>query len=276
MAPSVGTRPCASTQAPRLGGYDVDMRPTSVADKELGTVLPQHVVETLPGLPDKLPNKLETGVGTFIIDYDNCKGGPTALKLNEYGWTKWLINHPKYLENPLYIFGESYAGIIIPLVVNEIYNGAEARDKPVLNMKSAKVNCHGNYVTVDPDNDLCRNALEKINQEDNVWLAHTWANDKSVQKALNVREAITRSSHIKSARILIFSGDHDMMAPHTSTEKWIESLNVPIKSDWRPWFVEGQIGGYTVQYAQGDYDLTYATIKPWLKPHLQKQQLCLL
>ncbi|KAK4384429.1 Serine carboxypeptidase-like 1 [Sesamum angolense] len=25
------------------------------------TVLPQHVVETLPGLPDKLPNKLETG-----------------------------------------------------------------------------------------------------------------------------------------------------------------------------------------------------------------------
>ncbi|KAK4392659.1 hypothetical protein Sango_2043700 [Sesamum angolense] len=30
--PSVGTRPCASTQAPRLGSYDVDMRPTSVAD----------------------------------------------------------------------------------------------------------------------------------------------------------------------------------------------------------------------------------------------------
>ncbi|KAL0359845.1 UNVERIFIED_CONTAM: Serine carboxypeptidase-like 18 [Sesamum angustifolium] len=129
----------------------------------------------------------------------------------------------------------------------------------------------------------------------NVWLAHTWANDKSVQKALNVREgpiipwtrcnmSLSRSKpgpsgiipYIKnvastigyhqkftnrSARILIFSGDHDMMAPHTSTEKWIESLNVPIKSDWRPWFVEGQIGGYTVQYAQGDYDLTYATIK---------------
>ncbi|KAL0291058.1 UNVERIFIED_CONTAM: Serine carboxypeptidase-like 17 [Sesamum calycinum] len=202
-------------------------------------------------------------MGTFIIDYANCKGGPTALKLNEYGWTKWLINHPKYLENPLYIFGESYAGIMIPLVVNEIYNGAEARDKPVLNMKSAKVNCHGNYVTVDPDNDLCRNALEKINKEDNVWLAHTWANDKSVQKALNVREYYRLSPKFtnRSARILIFSGDHDMMAPHTSTEKWIESLNVPIKSDWRPWFVEGQIGGYTVQYAQGDYDLTYATIK---------------
>ncbi|KAL0453704.1 UNVERIFIED_CONTAM: Serine carboxypeptidase-like 18 [Sesamum latifolium] len=140
----------------------------------INTVLPQHVVETLPGLPDKLPNKLETGY--IIIDYANSKGGRTALKLNEYGWTKaaniifidqpagagysytktlessltndttaarqtydflrkWFINHPKYLENPLYIFGESYGGILVPLVVNEICNGAEARDKPVLNMK---------------------------------------------------------------------------------------------------------------------------------------------
>ncbi|KAL0290784.1 UNVERIFIED_CONTAM: Serine carboxypeptidase-like 18, partial [Sesamum angustifolium] len=35
---------------------------------------------------------------------------------------KWLIDHPKYLENPLYLFGESYAGIILPLIVNEVYN----------------------------------------------------------------------------------------------------------------------------------------------------------
>ncbi|KAL0453707.1 UNVERIFIED_CONTAM: Serine carboxypeptidase-like 18, partial [Sesamum latifolium] len=360
-------------------------------------------------------------VGTIIIDYANSKGGRTALKLNEYGWTKaaniifidqpagagysytktlessltndttaarqtydflrkWFINHPKYLENPLYIFGESYGGILVPLVVNEICNGAEARDKPVLNMKGyglgnpitdtfadvnekyhmltewdscqinyirqshffcshiisdeqtfcrsdlfkdcetikelgnqketlqlAKVNCHGNYVTIDPDNDLCLDALKKINQcldriakaqisepwcpeslatkkqdvwssymssfeensintlqsvvahrkkewcrEDNVRLLHTWANDKFVQKALNVREgpiipwtrcnislsrnipgpngiipyikdvASTVSYHQKFThkrlRVLIFSGDHDMLAPHISTK----------------------------------------------------------
>ncbi|KAL0340051.1 UNVERIFIED_CONTAM: Serine carboxypeptidase-like 18 [Sesamum radiatum] len=225
-------------------------------------VLPQHLVETLPGLPDKLPNKLETGyigvgeneeaqlfyyflesesnpkedpfilwftggpgctglstilveMGTFVLDYANCKGGPVALKLNEYAWTKaanilfidqpvgtgfsyaktlrsslandtlsaklsydflkkWLIDHPKYLENPLYIFGESYAGIIVPLVVNEVYNGIEVGNKPVLNMKSAKVNCHGNYQNVDPDNDLCLNDLNRINQvstENSYWLS---------------------------------------------------------------------------------------------------------
>ncbi|KAL0291055.1 UNVERIFIED_CONTAM: Serine carboxypeptidase-like 18, partial [Sesamum calycinum] len=253
---------------------------------------------------------------TFVLDYANCKGGPVALKLNEYAWTKaanilfidqpvgtgfsyaktlksslandtlsarlsydflkkWLIDHPKYLENPLYIFGESYAGIIVPLVVNEVYNGIEVGDKPVLNMKgyglgnpftdmfadyneripyayqmgllsdklyqSAKINCHGNYQNVDSDNDLCLNDLKRINQcldriakyhildpwcedsstkkqdvlswympfeensinflqpvvagmkkewcrEDNVRLAHAWANDKSAHKALNVRE----------------------------------------------------------------------------------------
>ncbi|XP_011069855.1 serine carboxypeptidase-like 18 isoform X1 [Sesamum indicum] len=433
-------------------------------------VLAQHLVESLPGLPDKLPNKFETGyigvgeneeaqlfyfflesesnpekdpfvfwltggpgcaglstilleMGTFMLDYANCKGDSVALKLNEYAWTKaanilfidqpvgtgfsyaktlasslandtlsarlcydflkkWLIDHPKYLENPLYIFGESYAGIVLPLVVNEVYNGIKTGDKPVLNMKGygignpmtdlfadlneripyahrmgllsdklyqlAKANCHGNYLNVDSDNDLCLNDLERINQcldriakpqildpwcedssakkqdvlswymsfeenpinflqpvvaarkkewcrEDNARLAYIWANDKSAQKALNVRKGTIKQwvrcnqsivnstpgpsgiipyinnvkrtvgyhqkfTH-KSARVLIFSGDHDMQAPHISTEKWIESLKVPIKSDWRPWFVENQIGGYTMQYAQGDYELTYATIK---------------
>ncbi|KAK4415228.1 Serine carboxypeptidase-like 18 [Sesamum alatum] len=240
------------------------------------TVFPQHVIETLPGLPHKLPCRFETGyigvgkddevqlfyfffesesnpeedplilwltggpgcsglstilmeMGTFVIDYANCNGGPIALKLNEYAWTKaanilfidqpagtgysyannlesslandtlsarltydflrkWLIDHPKYMENPLYIFGESYAGIILPLVVNEVYNGLEAGDKPTLNMKSAKANCHGNYKHVDSKNTLCVNDLAKINQEDNAFLSHSWANDKAVQKALNVLE----------------------------------------------------------------------------------------
>ncbi|KAL0321952.1 UNVERIFIED_CONTAM: Inositol phosphorylceramide glucuronosyltransferase 1 [Sesamum calycinum] len=34
---------------------------------------------------------------------------------------KWLIKHPHYLKNPLYIVGESYSGITLPLIVNEVY-----------------------------------------------------------------------------------------------------------------------------------------------------------
>ncbi|KAK4415227.1 Serine carboxypeptidase-like 18 [Sesamum alatum] len=101
---------------------------------------------------------------------------------------KWLIKHPQYLKNPLYIIGESYSGITLPLIVNEVYKGPEAGDKPTLNMKGyalgnpvtdiyqdinervpyahgmAKANCHGNYKNVDSTNTLCVNDIEKINQ----------------------------------------------------------------------------------------------------------------
>lgn len=36
---------------------------------------------------------------------------------------QWLLAHPKYLKNPLYIAGDSYAGIIVPVLVQEIANG---------------------------------------------------------------------------------------------------------------------------------------------------------
>ncbi|KAG6409015.1 hypothetical protein SASPL_132044 [Salvia splendens] len=48
---------------------------------------------------------------------------------------KWFINHPQYLKNPLYIGGGSYAGLIVPLVVDHIYNGIEAGSEPPLNIK---------------------------------------------------------------------------------------------------------------------------------------------
>ncbi|PIN23063.1 hypothetical protein CDL12_04222 [Handroanthus impetiginosus] len=121
-----------------------------------------------------------------------------SATLNYEFLKKWLINHPTYVDNPLYIGGDSYTGIIVPLVVNEVYNGIEAGRKPLLNMKgyilanpltdqysdnngqilyahrlgllsdrlyqSAKENCHGNYINVDSKNVLCLSDLEKINQ----------------------------------------------------------------------------------------------------------------
>ena len=39
------------------------------------------------------------------------------------------------------------------------------------------------------------------------------------------------------------SGDHDMIITYISVEQWINSLELTIDSDWRPWFVDGQIAG---------------------------------
>jgi hypothetical protein len=38
---------------------------------------------------------------------------------------QWLIQHPQYLENILYVGGDSYSGIPIPIIVQEIFNGKE-------------------------------------------------------------------------------------------------------------------------------------------------------
>ncbi|XP_070043419.1 serine carboxypeptidase-like 18 isoform X4 [Nicotiana tomentosiformis] len=130
-------------------------------------------------------------------------------------------------------------------------------------------------------------------REKNYIYSYVWANDKAVKKALNVREGTTlewvrcndsmhyrgkerTESYVydvksviddhrhlisKSCRALIYSGDHDMVVPHSSTEEWIDSLKLPITDDWEPWFVDGQVAGYKVKYSQNDYEMTYATVK---------------
>ncbi|CAK9148561.1 unnamed protein product [Ilex paraguariensis] len=109
---------------------------------------------------------------------------------------KWLVDHPKFLNNPLYICGISYIGMVVPIIVEEIYNGNEAGNEPQMNIKgymlgnpltdknrdvnsriqyahrvtllsdelykSTKANCHGEYVDVDPNNGLCTSDLQDV------------------------------------------------------------------------------------------------------------------
>ncbi|GMN60585.1 hypothetical protein TIFTF001_029674 [Ficus carica] len=44
--------------------------------------------------------------------------------------------------------------------------------------------------------------------------------------------------------------------------EWIESLDLTIDSDWRPWFSDNrEILGYTMKYTNNKFQLTYATVK---------------
>ncbi|PIN23058.1 hypothetical protein CDL12_04217 [Handroanthus impetiginosus] len=177
-----------------------------------------------------------------------------ATELDYEFLRKWFISHPKYINNPLYIGGDSYSGITVPLIVNNVYRGNEAGIKPQMNIRgyvlgnpytdefgeanevvpyahrmgllsdrlyhSAKVNCHGNYINVDPENILCLNDLERINQGAPLVLLYTWANNKFVRKTLYIREVL----------VLTFNF----------------------------FFV---VLSYTMNYGHDDYELTYATVK---------------
>ncbi|KAL7206337.1 hypothetical protein ACSBR2_019114 [Camellia fascicularis] len=207
----------------------------------------------------------------------------------------WLMDHPQFLSNDLYISGDSYSGLIVPNIVQKIYVGnLEVGVEPLIKLKgyilgnplthehddpnsrvefahrlalisdglyeSTKTNCHGEYLDVDPNNAPCIKGLQLVtNGSIEKWVR--------CNKTLSYNEDLLTSieyhrnlSHT-DLRSLIYSGDHDMAIPYVGTHKWIESLALPVDEDWRPWFVDGQVGGYTMKYVEKGFHLTFATVK---------------
>ncbi|KAI3940804.1 hypothetical protein MKW98_030123 [Papaver atlanticum] len=56
----------------------------------------------------------------------------------------WLIQNPEFQSNPIYIAGDSYAGIIVPIVFQHLIRDIEDGTHPFLNLKSYSL---GNPVT---------------------------------------------------------------------------------------------------------------------------------
>ncbi|KAL8246221.1 hypothetical protein R6Q59_007437 [Mikania micrantha] len=111
---------------------------------------------------------------------------------------KFLSDNPKFLENPLYISGISYSGIIVPIVTLELYEGNERGDQPAINIQgyilcspltnkfmdfnsrieyahrmalisddiyeSAINNCNGNYVDTIQANSVCSKSLQSYEE----------------------------------------------------------------------------------------------------------------
>ncbi|GKD37393.1 serine carboxypeptidase-like protein 13 [Tanacetum coccineum] len=121
----------------------------------------------------------------------------TSSTIHAYDFlTKWLVDHPKFINSPLYVGGDSYSGIVLPMIVQEIYNGNEAKEGTYINIKgyvlgnpftdtsadynsripyahnmallsdaiykSVDENCRGEYLNVDPKNNLCVHDLDVV------------------------------------------------------------------------------------------------------------------
>ncbi|KAF3446535.1 hypothetical protein FNV43_RR11715 [Rhamnella rubrinervis] len=278
---------------------------------------------------------------------------------------KWLIDHPEFITNPVYVAGDSYSGITVPILVQQILNENEGGTIPSINLQGyilgnpgtsladynfaipyahgmalisdelyeyLETSCAGEYINVDPNNAECKKHLQAYDkcisgidkayildphcsfsspkpQDDNSerrflseksevlsdseslptlgcreyehLLSRYWANNLDVRQALDVRKgsigqwqrcnfglsyqrevSSSMPYHVnisaKGYRSLVYSGDHDMLVPFLSTQAWIRSLNYSIVDDWRPWFVNGQVGGYTRTYSN---NMTFATVK---------------
>ncbi|OVA04090.1 Peptidase S10 [Macleaya cordata] len=111
-------------------------------------------------------------------------------------------------------------------------------------------------------------------------VATSWLNNDAVRKALHARqENLTwelctdnilyyhdlgsmipyhKNLTARGYRALIFSGDHDMCVPFTGSQAWTRSLGYKILDEWRPWFFNNQVAGYTQGY---DHNLTFLTMR---------------
>lgn len=110
---------------------------------------------------------------------------------------KWLVDHPKFLSNEAYIGGDSYSGIPIPAIVQEISQGNKEGLQPWINLQgyllgnpvttrteknyaipfahgmglisdelyeSLQKNCGGEYINVDTKNVLCSRDLNSYSE----------------------------------------------------------------------------------------------------------------
>ncbi|KAI7730628.1 hypothetical protein M8C21_005514 [Ambrosia artemisiifolia] len=153
---------------------------------------------------------LPAGAGfSYATTYEATKSSDSILAQHSYQFLiKWLEEHPRFLNNPLYITGISYMGLIVPIVTLEVYKGNEHEDQPQLNIKGyliispltdkfsdfnsklefahraalipddvyqlAKNTCDGNYIYNDPGNTECSKSLQRMDEctsrinEDNI------------------------------------------------------------------------------------------------------------
>ncbi|XP_027094883.1 serine carboxypeptidase-like 7 isoform X1 [Coffea arabica] len=110
---------------------------------------------------------------------------------------KWLVDHPEFISSPVYIGGDSYSGITVPIVTQIISDGNEVGIEPHIDLKgyllgnptttpgdgnyaiqfahgmglisdelyeSLKLSCKGEYQNIDPSNALCLQNMQAYNQ----------------------------------------------------------------------------------------------------------------
>lgn len=84
--------------------------------------------------------------------------------------------------------------------------------------------------------------------------------------------ALHRQLLADGLRALIYSGDHDMVVPFTSTRAWVYGMGLHVEQPYDAWLIDRQVAGFVARFRLGG-GLTFATVKgaghmvPTSNPH---------
>ncbi|KAL3651892.1 hypothetical protein CASFOL_004894 [Castilleja foliolosa] len=109
-----------------------------------------------------------------------------------------------------------------------------------LNRPEVQKALHSNVTSIPYDWQPCSNVIKK------------WQDSPSTVIPL-LKEFMANG-----LRVWIFSGDTDGRIPVTSTQLSLKKMKIPIITSWYPWYLSGQVGGFTTTYKG---NLTFATVR---------------
>ncbi|KAJ0860469.1 putative sinapoylglucose--sinapoylglucose O-sinapoyltransferase [Helianthus annuus] len=170
---------------------------------------------------------LPAGVGfSYAKTWEASRSSDSILALQCYEFIqKWLVEHPRFLNNPFYMSGISYYGLVIPAVTLETYKGNQLGNQPQVNIKgcicvspltdkfndfNSRLEFAHQFALISDDIYECTSGLNIGNILDPVCDAANpaptcfeaadeylgyWANNNVVQKALHVREGTIETWH---------------------------------------------------------------------------------
>ncbi|KAK4252796.1 hypothetical protein QN277_014338 [Acacia crassicarpa] len=185
-----------------FNGFFYQTGPLAFNDSYYNGGLPELYLRPYPWTKTASIIFLDAPVGTgfsYAKDPQDLVVSDTSSARQTYKFLrKWLVEHPEYMNNRLFIASDSYSGIAVPLIVQHILDDNDAGMLPHLKLigfisgsphqgneleenakvevayrlglianklyQRAKESCNGQYYIVDPSNTECEEALGKIDE----------------------------------------------------------------------------------------------------------------
>ncbi|XP_039686150.1 serine carboxypeptidase-like 18 [Medicago truncatula] len=185
-----------------LNAFFFQVGPLAFNEADYTGGLPQLILRSYPWTKSASIIFLDAPVGTgysystspeSLVPSDSMSARQTYKFLRQ-----WLMEHPQYLLNPVLIVGDSYSGMLAPIISKHILDGNAAGPKPYITLigmiggspvtsialenntkiimahrltlisdslyEEAKESCEGWYIDVNPSNTKCVKALQEIDE----------------------------------------------------------------------------------------------------------------